>query len=176
MSAALDSLDGLADGTDVAIIVNERVQRWKALDGGLVQEGVGTRLDPWFFIGYLNAGQVMLGHFAPPQVGEWWTTAGDWGHLVVEAAAPLCTAATFRRDQFYEWRIDRNLLDEGYLRTEAPAWVSAQVLSMTRLAYRNHSARLEAEQKVRHLHDAKYNLAYAKDYLDQAVRHLEGNR
>ena len=174
MTAALASLDGLDDGTDIAVVVSNQVQRWQVLDGGLVRIGDSKRVDPWFFTGYLNEGAVMLGDFSPPQVGEWWAAGGStYGFLVIATEIPLSTVAMFRRGSFYEWREQRNLLDEGYVRAEPPAWLTPEYLAMATLAYHNQAKYLDAHRKARAARDTQYNLTYARDYLNRAIEQIE---
>ena len=181
MTGVLDTLDGLANGTDVAVVQASRVERWKVLDGGLCRDGVDKRVDPWFFAGLMNEGAVMLGDFTPPAVGEWWVStyeravASVSGCLVLATEGVNATVAVFRRGHWYEWRVDRNLLDDAYVRGEPPEWVSAPYLAMTQMAYEANRSRLESEATMRQYRDARYNLAYAKDYLDRAVNAITDN-
>lgn len=182
MNGVLDTLDGLVNGTDVAVVQVNRVEHWQAVDGGLARHGSDKRVDPWFFAGLINNGAVMLGDFTPPEVGEWWVSVHERavpsvsGCLVLATEGVKSTVAVFRRGHWYEWRVDRNLMDDGLVRGETPAWVTPEYTRMTQMAHEEHKARIEMETKMRQFRDAQYNLTYARDYLNRAVQQIEGNR
>ena len=176
MNGVLDSLDGLENGTDVALVVNNKVERWSVLDGGLARHGTTRRVDPWFFAGLLNAGAVVLGDFTPPQVGEWWTATAHagtvTGHLVLAMEGNKASTAFYRRGNWAEWTT-RTLVEDGWVRGEAPDWVTPQYVTMTSLAWATNTRLTANEAQMQAFRDARYNLTYARDYLQRAWDQLE---
>jgi len=175
VNGVLDSLDGLENGTDVAVMQNSRVERWQVVDGGLARHGSDKRVDPWFFAGLINEGAVMLGDFTPPQVGEWWIAPGEGtvtGHLVLAMEGTKASTAFYRRGQWAQW-CDRNLMEDGWVRGEPPPWAGPQYLTMTTLAWTSHTRLVEHRAKAEAISNVRYNLTYARDYLSRAWDQLE---
>lgn len=78
---SIDTLDGIEDGTDLALVTTNGVERWTR-NGAYLLNRAGDSVPVWFFSGALAQGKVMLGNYAPPSVGEWFFR-GHHEHLVL---------------------------------------------------------------------------------------------
>lgn len=171
-STPLATLDGVEDGTDLAVMVGDgRIEHWQWTEGVMQKEN--HRLPPFFFTGLLKDGKVMPGNFSPPVKGEWFAQPGsDWMWLVLkEKGDRIFRCAYFRRSNFYDWRdaSQKDLID-NCMRVEAPAFATQEFVQMTDRASEENEARLKQEREYRQMRDARNNLRYARDYLDQALQ------
>jgi len=174
-SGVVTRLEDLEDGTDLAVVLSGgTIEHWQWADQ--VMQKDGNRLPPFFFSGLLTDGKVMLGDFSPPVLGEWFTRrASEWQYLVVQVKPEnTFRCAYFRRESFYEWRnvSQADLLDHC-IRSQTPEWATPQFLQMTYLASEENIARLAAESASRHTRDARNNLRYAREYLNNAIEQID---
>lgn len=167
--STLTTLDGIEDGTDIAVINPHGVSKW-VLDGGMMTRPDGARLDRWFFSGALREGKVMLGDFSPPVVGDWFTRDEIRMHLVVQVDPDQTTAhcARFIEDRFQQFTTLPDVVDT-HRRTEPPAWVTPQLVTMTAMAHALHLENVTNKAQVSQLQSIKNNISYAHSYLDRAM-------
>ena len=175
-STPLSTLDGLEDGSDVAVVLSGgTIEHWQWSDGLMQKDG--NRLPEFFFSGLLRDNKVMLGNFTPPVRGEWFTRqVSDWMYLVVTVneGAGTYQCAYFRRGSFYDWReVSRADLLDTCTRGTTPEWASPQFLAMTYRCSEENAARLAAERQMRQTRDARTNVRYARDYLNNAIEQIE---
>jgi hypothetical protein len=170
--SALETLDGLANGTDIGIQTGGRgVDRWRVADGGLEKDGV--RLDPWLFSGYLKENRVYLADFSPPQVGEWFTSEGlnRWMYLVMEMEDTTAHCAQFRNEEFFQFQ-DRGDLVERWHRCPAPDWGTPLVKGLTERLWILHKRDTEARQARDNIYAVQENLRYITSYAERATTTL----
>lgn len=170
MSTMINTFDEIEEGAEVAVLTQTGVQRWTYADHQLRSRD-GTLLDPWFFIGYLNDGKVMLGNFSPPAVGDWFTQPNGRGHLVVKTDPDQTTAYCARfldGERFYDFVTLHHVVDT-HQRAERPAWITQPYVDMAALAYGWQQEMVKANQKMRDLHHAQNQVRYARDNLNSAL-------
>jgi hypothetical protein len=178
MSPALTTLDGVAEGTDIAIKMGDTFEHWK-WEGGRLQNKNGTSLPPFFFTGLLAEGSITEGNFAPPEPDEWWQRNGRaYRYLVLEhdADTSVTKVAMFRHDSFYSWYEVHNMVEDSLYSREAPEWDHPLVRSMTRMAWNQNIRADAAERRHAELGNARNYVRYARDYIDQAQRALGDRR
>lgn len=170
--SALTTLEGLADGTDVAVQMGSNFERWQVSGDGLIRDGV--HVSGFFFTGYLRQGRVYLRDFTPPQVGEWFgpsTGETRWSYLTVLADGETTTFAQFRDDTFYQWhRIGSSESVARYSRKPVPDWAGPgrALREMTMMAHNMHTNLERMERTARRQRDAARNVRVASDYLHRA--------
>lgn len=172
MSTALTTLDGLADGTDIALQRGGVTERWKFQDNKLVNKD-GDNLDPFFFEGYLAEGRLYLGNFLPPEAGEWFGSAGvdRWMLLALNTEGAKTWCAQFQRGHFYQW-IEYTDMVTTFQRIAAPEWSSEQFVNMTARAWSSHREVSAQEERNRKQRLAQESVTYAIDYLNRARGYL----
>jgi hypothetical protein len=173
----LTTLDGVEDGTDLAVVMEGRIEHWQFTDGAMVKDG--HRLPPFFFSGLLSEQKIMPGDFTPPTQGDWFGLPSLWSsdgaYLVVrEKGDRIFRCAYFRRDRFYEWRdVNQEELLSACTRAEGPDWGTQQFKQMTYQASEENEARVQMDRMLRATRDARSNIRYARDYLNQAITQME---
>jgi hypothetical protein len=177
--AALTTLEGLADGTDVALRIGGStvVQHWKVERGGLRREdSLGeTWVDPFFISGYLAQGDIFLKDFSPPVVGEWFTNdSGD--HLLVVAADPVeptTAVAMYRHGYFRAWRNEGDVVGR-LARCDPPEWASTALAEMAQEAHKYKTETERLAETARRFRNARAEVGYAQQNLENAMRCLDG--
>lgn len=168
---SVDTLDGIEDGTDLALVTVNGVERWVFHPDGLTNRA-GDSVPLWFFSGALAQGKVMLGNFAPPSVGEWFFR-GHTEHLVLTVSdTTTAHCARFVGGRFNTFVELPNIVDT-HQRTDRPDWVSDQFVQMATLAYSWHQQVVQLNNQSQHRQVATNNLRYARDYLNTAWELLQ---
>lgn len=164
---SITTLEGLANGTDLAVQSGGQVFRWTYQDEVMVNQA-GNRVDPWFFSGYLREGHVSLGDFRPPELGEWFTT-DTRTFLVVSVSRdhpndPV--TARFMGSTFSRFLMMDRIV-ENARRCESPAWANDTLVQMTIKAWKAEEEVTSVRQRLTHMRRARDYLGYAMDHLEE---------
>jgi len=174
----ITTLDGLADGTDLAVHPpGNPTSRLRYIDGQVINPA-GRVVDPWFLVGHLRDGHISIGDFRPPERGEWWTygTVSNREYLVVDLREQSVEFAMFRNQRFYDWQTAANngALFDTFNRTTRPDWASDLTVDLVNRLWAERSARRRLETQTANLRSAQQHLRYAIDYATSARNLLEG--